>query len=210
MGARAADQQGPHTTADIVHRTSGFNYAGFASGGPLFLVALASFRFNHGIHDRGIYMAGTVVVFLLLVAYAVVMSPRLKQETLTVDGDRLIYKSAWQTRAIDVRDGHAVDLPYKMGGFTYRRWLFLNEKGVVSLRLKVGPWAHTDLTNLAAALGLPVESVQEAIKPRKARRTYPGSWSWPGAHPGSSFFLAVFGALMIYVIIYAIVAGPSS
>ena len=65
----------------------------------------------------------------------------MKQETLTVDAARLIYKGAWRARVIDVRGGRAVDLPYKIGGATYRRWLFLNERGAVSLRLRVGPWS---------------------------------------------------------------------
>jgi hypothetical protein len=202
---------GPQTTDTVVQRTSGFNYAGFFGAAPLFAAGIFGFARNPGIHDRGIFIAGSIAVLLLLVAYALVMSPRMKQETLTVDGARLIYKGAWRTRVIDVRGGRAVDLPYKvMGGATYRRWLFLNEKGSVSLRLKVGPWARNDLTSLASVLGLPVEAVQVPIRPRKARRTYPGAWSWPGAHPTAAFLLLFLAITTICVVVNVSVSGPSS
>lgn len=205
----ATEPTGTTTTdssAAVVHRVRGFSWAGVAGGGPLFLVAIVQFASNPGVHDRGIFIGATSAVFLLLVGYALVMSPRLKQETLTVEGDRLIYKGAWGTRAVDVSRGRAVNLAYKFSpGATYRRWLFLNERGAVSLRLPIGAWAATDLAGLATSLGLPIEATQDPMKPRRARRTYPGSWSWAGAHPAICFLLFC----VVATVVIAIAVGPT-
>jgi hypothetical protein len=172
----------------------------------MFLLAIFGFAKNPGIHDRGIFIGGTIVVFLLLLGYALVMSPRLKQETLTAEGDRLIYTGARGTRTVDVRHGRAVNLAYKFPfGPTAHRWLFLNERGAVSLRLPVGAWTAADLASVATALGLPVEVTQTPVKPRRARRTYPGSWSWAGAHPATCFVLFC----VVLTVVITVVVGSS-
>lgn len=190
----------------VVDRARGFNWAGFIGGGPLFVAGLAGFGFNRGIHDRGVYIAGTAAVFVLLVVYALVMSPRMKQETLTVDGNLLIYKGAWRTRTVDVNRGRAVNLAYKFSpGATYRRWLFLSESGTVSLRLPIEAWSAKDLASIATSLGLAIEVIQDPMKPRRARRIYPGSWSWAGAHPAMCFLLFC----VVATVVIAIAVGPA-
>lgn len=189
----------------VIQRTTGFDYSGFVRGIPLFGLAIAGFALNRGVPDRGIFIAAAVVAFLLLIVYARVMSSRLKRETLSIDGDRLRYRGVLRYRTFEVRGGHAVDLAYSSFWQSGRRWLFLNDSGIVTLRLPVGTWPAADLTNLSRALGLQIEVVHEPMKLSKARRAYPGSFSRVAVHPFASGILLGLGLCIALVVCAAIV-----
>lgn len=170
--------------------------AGWLVGSAFYLLRL------HGLLRVVMIAVDAAVVLGALV----VVKRSYRRTKLALIGGRLVFTGLVRDRVVfaDGRSGRVVEAEVDWGRASGRRsrlWSLVNADGRTEVSLNRDIWDAGQLESLRVRFGLPLDVVDEPLRPAEARKTYPGVIPWWAAHPVMATYLLI--ALIVAIVIAA-------